>query len=407
VPASLKSAVRVEWLLIVALAGLAVLARIVGLRQDTGEVHNMSVWAHRLVAAGGWRGLSERIGNYNAPYLYLLLLATYLPGPLIITMKLVWTAFDVVLAFFTYKLVGLARPGRRVPVIAALIMVFVPTVVLNAAYIGQVDDMWGSLSVGALYFLLRRRYWWALSLCGAAVALKPLAIFFFPVVGLLLLAGRVPWRTVPAVPAVYLALDVPALLIGRDPRELLTIYSPGRQQGVISQLTYAAPSIYNFIPASPDRIGAIKLLGEILLAALILGVYYVLIVRRVELTDARIVTVSAFFAILVPFLLPGMHERYFFLADVLSVALVFFRPRLWYVPLLVESASLLCYLPFFFHRLGKFVPMTIPTTLMLAALVIVGYHVLRDAAPSGAGISRTPSVSPPEEQPATLPARPV
>ena len=372
---------RTEWLLLAALAGLAVFARVAGFRQDTGEVHNMSVWAHRLVAAGGWHGLSERIGNYNAPYLYLLLLAAYLPGPLIITMKLVWTVFDVVLAFFTYKLVGLARPGRRIPIVAALITVFLPTVILNAAYIGQVDDMWGSLSVGALYFLLRRRYWWALSLCGAAVALKPQAIFFFPVVGLLVLAGRVPWRTVLAVPAVYLALDVPALRAGRNPRELLTIYSPHRQESVINQLTYAAPSVYNFIPATPDRIGAIKLLGEISLAAVILGVYYVLLVRRVDLTDDRIVGVSVFFAILVPFLLPGMHERYFFLADVLSVALVFFRPRLWYVPLLVESASFLCYLPFFFHREGRFVPMTIPTTLMLAALVAVGYRLFVDAQP--------------------------
>jgi len=379
VPAPQKSAVRVEWTLIAALAVLAVVVRIAGLRQDTGEVHNMTVWADRLVAAGGWHGLSERIGNYNAPYLYLLLLAAYLPGPLIITMKLIWTAFDIVLALFTYKLVSVARPGRRIPVLAALIMVFVPTVVLNAAYIGQIDDMWGSLSLAALYFLLRRRYWWALALCGAALALKPLAIFFFPVVGLLLLAGRVPWRTVLAVPAVYLALDVPALLAGRDPRELLTIYSPYRQGAVIDQLTYAAPSVYTFIPASPDRIGAIKLLGEILLAALILGIYYVLIVRRVELTDARVVTVAVLFAILVPFLLPGMHERYFFLADVLSVALAFFRPRLWYIPLLVESASLLCYFPFFFHREGHFLPMTIPATLMLAALVAVGYRLFADA----------------------------
>lgn len=401
---NLKSAVRAEWLLIVALAALALLARLAGLRQDTGEVLNMSVWAHRLVAGGGWGGLSERIGNYNAPYLYLLLLATYLPGPLIIKMKLVWTAFDVVLAFFTYKLVGLARPGPRIPVIAALITVFLPTVVLNAAYIGQVDDMWGSLCVASLYFLLRRRYWWALSVLGAAFALKPQAIFFFPVIGLLLLAGRVPWRTVLAVPAVYLALDVPALIAGRDPRELLTIYSPHRQGSVINQLTYAAPSVYNFIPATPDRIGAIRVLGEIMLAALVLGIYYVLIVRRVDLTDARVVTISLLFAILVPFVLPGMHERYFFLADVLSVAVCFWRPRLWPVPLLVQTSSLLSYLPFFFHRVGHFMPMTILSALMLAALIIVGNQVMRDTATDPA-----PSVPSPrrlEEQPVTLPARP-
>jgi Gpi18-like mannosyltransferase len=380
VPTPVKPAVRIEWLLIVALAGLAVLARLVGLPHRTGDMVIFESWSRQLVAEGGWRGLGKEIGNYNAPFLYLLLFATYLPGPLIIKIKLVWIVFDVVLAFFTYKLVGLAGPSRRIPVIAALIMVFVPTVVLNASYYGQIDDMYASFAVGALYFLLRGRPWWGLALCGVALALKPQGIFIFPLVGLLLLAGRVPWRTLLAVPAVYLALDVPALLLGRSPGELLTIYSPSRQGQWITKLTYQAPSIYNFIPGSPDQIGAIKKLSEIFLVALILGIYYVLIVRRVELTAARIVTVSTLFAILVPFLLAGMHERYFFLADVMSVALVFFRPRLWYVALLVESASFLSYLPYLFHWPKTALPMAIPSTLMLAALVVVAYHVLGDAA---------------------------
>ena len=397
----LKPAVRVEWLLIVALAGLALLARLVGLHQHTGDTAIFESWARRLSAAGGLQGLSKEIGNYNAPFLYLLLFATHLPGPLLIKIKLVWTVFDVVLAFFTYKLVGLAWPGRRIPVVAALVMVFVPTVVLNASYYGQIDDMYASFSVGALYLLLRGRPWWGLAMCGVALSLKPQGIFIFPLVGLLLLAGRVPWRTLLAVPAVYLALDVPALLLGRSPSELLTIYSPSRQSQWITKLTYQAPSIYNFIPGSPDRNDSVKQLGEIFLVALVLGIYYVLIVRRVELTHARIVTASALFAILVPFLLAGMHERYFFLADVMSVALVFFRPRLWYVALLVESASFLSYLPYLFHWPATALPMTIPSTMMLAALIVVAYHVLRDAAkpaadPAGIPAPRTAT----EDEPA-------
>jgi Gpi18-like mannosyltransferase len=402
----LKPVVRVEWLLVVALAGLALLARLVGLHQRTGDMVIFETWSHQLVTAGGWRGLSKQIGNYNAPFLYLLLFATYLPGSLIVKIKLVWMVFDVVLAFFTYKLVGLAWPGRRIPVIAALIMVFVPTVILNASYYGQIDDMYASFCVGGLYFLLRGRPWWGLAMCGVALSLKPQGVFIFPLVGLLLLAGRIPWRSLLAVPAVYLALDVPALLLGRDPGELLTIYSPSRQSQWITRLTYQAPSIYNFIPGSPDRIDSIKKLGEIFLVALILGIYYVLIVRRVELTRARIVTVSALFAIMVPFLLAGMHERYFFLADVMAVALVFFRPRLWYVALLVESASFLSYLPYLFHWTKATLPMTVPSTLMFAALIVVAYHVVRDAAqpaadPPGSGKARVPAARAAADDPVT------
>jgi hypothetical protein len=44
-----------------------------------------------------------------------------------------------------------------------------------------------------------------------------------------------------------------------------------------------------------------------------------------------------------------MHERYFYLAEVLTVIAVFHLPRrLWYVPILVQVASSLAYAKFLF-----------------------------------------------------------
>jgi Gpi18-like mannosyltransferase len=98
-------------------------------------------------------------------------------------------------------------------------------------------------------------------------------------------------------------------------------------------------------------------------------VAFTLIASRVDLDATRIVTASAVFAIGVPFVLPGMHERYFYLADVLTVVLAFYRPRLWFVPLLVQTASLLSYLPFLFWQQphGPLVDLRVLATLMLAA----------------------------------------
>jgi hypothetical protein len=75
-----------------------------------------------------------------------------------------------------------------------------------------------------------------------------------------------------------------------------------------------------------------------------------------------------------------MHERYFFLADVLTVVLAFYRPRLWFVPLIVQAASLLSYLPFLFwdEPHGPFVSLKVLATMMLAALLITGYALLHD-----------------------------
>ena len=141
------------------------------------------------------------------------------------------------------------------------------------------------------------------------------------------------------------------------------------------------------------RLGTFKTLGYLFAAILVLGVIYTLIAGRYELDAERIVTAAVVFVLLVPFVLPGMHERYFYLADVLTVVLAFYRPRLWYVPLLVQAASLLSYLPFLFWEMPHrpFVDLRLLTTLMLAALLVTGYRLL--ASRRG-------------ESPAPLPTRP-
>jgi Gpi18-like mannosyltransferase len=384
-----KPAARAEWLLVLALIALAALARTAGLHTRTADMVVFEGWYQHLVERGGWRGLGTVVGNYNAPFLYVLALALILPGPVLLKIKAIFIAFDVLLAFFTYKVVGLRRPGRTA-VVAALVMVLLPTVVINASFYGQMDAMWASFALGGVYFLLRGRAWWGVALGTVSLAIKPQGLFIFPVVLLLALAGRIKWRTLLAAPAVFLGLDVPAVLLGRHPRELLTIYSMSRQGKHVPSLTLHAPSAYAFVPHAAGRVSAVWTLGYVFAAALVVGVCYVLVARRVPMTPDRIVTAAAFFAILLPFTLPGMHERYFFLADVLSVVLVFYRPRLWFVPLLVETSSLLAYEAFLFR--AQSVPLPTQAGLMLAALLTVGYALLRDAVVPPSGRSVQPSL---------------
>jgi Gpi18-like mannosyltransferase len=362
-----------EILLLAALAVLAALVRFAGRHEVTEDMRIFYAWSDQLRAAGGWRGLDQEIGNYNAPFLYLLALTLYLPGATLIKIKLVWVAFDVVLAFFTYKIVALRRPGWRLPAIAALIMLFLPTVAINASFYGQTDAMWAAFALAGVYYLLRDKPWWAVSMCTVALAFKPQGIFIFPLLGLLVLLGRLPWKSLLAAPLVYVALDLPAILLGRDPIELLTLYDPGRQAVHAPGLTSNAPSVFAFLPVS-SRIDTLRSIGYVLTAALILGLYYVLVVRRARLDRDQLVTAATVFVILTPYFLPGMHERYFYLADVMTLVLAFYRPRLWPVPLLVQAASFLAYQPFLFGRGKENLPLL--ALLMLAALIITTYSLV-------------------------------
>jgi Gpi18-like mannosyltransferase len=375
----LRAAPKAELLLIGVLVVLALLVRWTGRHEVTADMRIFYVWYDKLAAGGGVRGLSKEIGNYNAPFLYLLAILTYLPGSVLIKIKLTWFLFDVLLVYFTYRIVALRWAGWRIPTLAALVMAFLPTVVINSSFYGQCDAIWGAFALGGLYQLLRGRQWWGVALFTVALAFKPQAIFIFPLLALLALAGLLRWRTLLAVPLVYLVLDLPAIFAGRNPVELLTLYSPSRQAIHVPALTSNAASMYAFMPVT-TRLDTLKTLGYVFAAIFVVGVLYTLIASRVRLSPERIVTAAALFVILVPFLLPGMHERYFFLADVLTVVLAFYRPRLWFVPLIVQAASLLSYLPFLFWDTphGPLVGLKILATMMLAALLITGYALLHD-----------------------------
>jgi Gpi18-like mannosyltransferase len=400
-----------EWLLVAALAGLAVLARRAGWFIRTNDMAIFTQWVHQMQAAGGWRGIGREIGNYNAPFLYLLAVVIYLPGSLIVKLKAIFVVFDLALAFVTYRIVALRFADRRVPAAAALAMLLLPTVVINASWYGQMDAMWASFALAGVYFLMRDRPWVAVSLCAVSLAIKPQGIFIFPLLLLLALSGRLRWRTFLAVPAVLAVLDIPALLAGRSPMDLLTVYDLDRQAVHVPALTLRAPSLYAFIQAGP-RAGTVRVLGYIFAAAVILAVIYVLIVRNIQITRDRLVTYAALFSIAMPFLLPGMHERYFFLADITTVLLAIHRPRLWPVPLLVQAASLISLEPYLFGgRTPQMLPPAVPATLMLAALVTVLHHVLKDAF-AGESVPDTPAgleaeiSRPPGDRPAPLPTHP-
>jgi Gpi18-like mannosyltransferase len=401
-PTSRQPSPYAEALLIAALAALAVLARWAGWREKTDDMNIFFQWYNQMKANGGLQGLGTEIGNYNAPFLYCLWAVMHLPGPLILKIKAVWCVFDVVLAVFAYKVVALHRPGRRIPAIAALVTVLLPTVVLNASLLGQVDAMWAAFAVGGVYYLLRDRPWLGVALCGISLAFKPQGIFIFPLLLLLALAGKIKWRTLLAAPAVFVALDLPAILLGRDPFELLTIYDMDRQSRNVRLLTHRAPSIFTFIPDN-SRGDSLRTLGYILAAAVVLGVIYVLVVRAVEWTRPRIVLAAAFFSLLLPYLLPGMHERYFYLADVLTLMLAFYRPRLWYVAALVQAGSLLSYVEYLATGSPKLLPMAVPATLMLAALLILGYRLLSEAfTDPPAPVAETPVATSVRRPPTTL-----
>jgi Gpi18-like mannosyltransferase len=359
---------------IVVLGGIAIRASFLG-HQTTDYGTYFKPWYDFIVQHGGFFALKYDFANYNVPYLYLLAALTYIPVPALFGVKAIAVVFDFLLGFFAYRIVAVRYPRSWWPILAGAVVIYLPTVVLNSSMWAQVDAIYSAFGLGGVYFVLRRRPWLACLFFGFALAFKLQAVFLFPALLLFVLMRRVPWQALLLIPTVYLLLDVPAVLVGANFSTLVKVYV--NETNTYDQLTLNAPNIYqywgNFSYSKP-----LRPLGLAVTEFLVLSLIFLAVVRRIQLTTSHIVLAATVSALLVPYVLPSMHERYFYLADGLTVISAFYLPRrLWPLPVLEQFSSAFSYAPFLLGR--NLIDFVILSTVMLAALLLALWATVQDS----------------------------
>jgi Gpi18-like mannosyltransferase len=304
------------------------------------------------IRSGGFAAMAGGYSNYTPPYLYLLGLAKPLYPLLGVqpTVKLIDVVFDLVGAAATAAIVSRVTGLCARAVAAGATFLVLPTVLVNGLYWGQCDVIYADCILLFVLATLRGAPLTAMALLGVAFALKFQAVFVAPYVLWLLVRRAVaPWHVL-AIPVVYAVAMIPALVAGRPAGELATIYLA--QSGFYHELSMHAPNGYAFItghvPTALFR--PVVLLGIAATAAAIVA--FALLLRRLPDTPRVRLLVAAAAVVVMPFVLPQMHDRYFFLADVLTLAAAFVVPRLWPAAALMQLGSLLGYSGFLldFHR---------------------------------------------------------
>jgi Gpi18-like mannosyltransferase len=329
-------------------------------------------WYDRIRELGGFPALRENLGNYTPPYLYLLTLATYLAEwiPRLYAIKLISIAFDFICGYLVYKIVRLRYPRGLAPLAALLVVIFAPTVVLNSAYWGQVDAAYTAALLACLYFLLKKHNALAFSAFGLALAFKLQAIFLAPVLIVLCLKRQVAWKNLLLIPLIYFISIVPAWLLGRPLDDLLTIYL--RITDSHKDLTLHAPNLYQWFPTDKAVRTPLTVLALILAVLAVLLLIVVTWRIRVLITGGSLIELALVSALLVPYFLPRMHERYFFVADVIAIVFAFYYPRFFFVPIGIGLVSLFAYTPFLFNQI--IVPLPILAFVELVLLIVVATH---------------------------------
>ncbi len=334
-------------------------------------------WQATLIEHGRWLSLKHPVGDYFPAYYEMAILSSLLEPHLsrVAQVKLVPFCFDLLSAAIAYPLAAVLQKSSATQVSPAprILAVFAvlagPTVIVNSAVMGQQDMTFTFFLLTTVLSVAAGAGALAPLFFGLALAFKLQAIFLSPFFLAMILRRRIPWWSLLLLPAGWLIALTPPLLVGASLREYVSL--PFTQMSEIPALAVNVGNpwiIANFLHL-PARIGV---LCGMLVSACAGSAIVVLGLRRAADTACGIVAIAALSLLTMPYILPKMHDRYFFPAEVLLCILA--CVDLSFVPpaALVVVASLISYAGYFTEYSHH--PWT---ALSLAANTLALYIVVR------------------------------
>jgi len=368
--------------LIAALLILALVLRWLALPFQSHDMQDFLLqWFDYIVTHGRFAALSDNFYNYTPPYIYMMTTVSYLDGVVdrVTLIKSISILFDGISAFLIYKIALLVRPDQRLAMLAAALFLNLPTLILNGAVWGQCDIIYTTFLLAFAYYLMRGCPFQAILMYAIALSLKVQAIFLAPFFIYLLLTRAIPWRALILPPMIYGLLMLPAALAGRSWVSLIGVYAG--QAGFMHSLSAHAPNAYLFFQDGLSEqarswFGYGGLLVAGLVSLLVLASHFRL---RPPLPPLFVILAVTLWLSLEPSLLPRMHDRYFFPADMFAFLFACLVPRAWWIAVLFQAGSALAYAQYLASSVPDFPVDTvyaahIGAVAMIAAVLGVAWY---------------------------------
>ena len=315
---------------LIAIAAAALVLRLFLFDHQSGDYNVfLSQWISQMRTLPGVKPITTPIGDYNMPYLYFLFFVSRVKLYDLYLIKLFSVVFDFVLALGAVKLVGLFSKSDGASIAAFCAVLFMPTLFLNSAYWGQCDVIYTALSVWALYFALKGRPVASVVFFALAFSFKIQTIFILPIIIFLILKHKISLKHLVFFPVTFFLTLLPSLLCGRNFYDTFSIYID--QTSSYPSLTLNCPTLWALFPESEfDVFGsaALFLSGGLCLA------FGVFVYTKKDKLNSKLLFDTAFiFTLIIPFLLPRMHERYFYLAEAMSaIYIILHKDRILVAP---------------------------------------------------------------------------
>jgi Gpi18-like mannosyltransferase len=307
-------------------------------------------WLEFIRAHGHWLALRYPVGQYFPFYLYLLATSSYLDqliSPLG-QIKLIPLTFDFYAAAMAYRVVkqleaydDAATPNSYSPIVAFFAVFALPSLLIDGALWGQCDSILVSLLLATVFYVLRGSPIRAAICFGLAFSFKIQAVFLGPFLLALLLRGRLRFQAALLIPLVWVASITPIVLLGRSFRGVLQIFTQQSQEYNALAMNVANPwCLYERFHLGYPFGLHVGLVLTILAAGILTFIGY----KNENLGLTWLFLFATTTLVVMPYIMPKMHDRYFLAGQVFLVILACHKTKFLVPAALLECALILPYI---------------------------------------------------------------
>lgn len=330
----------------------------------------LAPWFDYLKNNGGILALANYPGNYNAPYMTIMALLTYIPVKSLYSIKFVSVIFDFGLALSSACLVKyLVNKNKNISFfITYAVILFLPEVLMNSGIWGQCDSGYTMFIVLALLYLLKEKYIISFIHLGIAFSLKLQFIFILPLfIVIYIVKKRYSILHFLIIPLVNFILCLPAIIIGKPIGELISIYF-GQVNEYKQYMSLNFLNLYSLV----DNSGKILYYVGIILTVIVcfLMLLYI-IVKKVKFNDQKILNLGLWFVVMVTYLLPCMHERYLYMGGILAVIYYIVYKKNYLLTISIIMCTILTY---FHYLFGLYLTTGYKAIFSVGYLIVIAYY---------------------------------
>jgi Gpi18-like mannosyltransferase len=340
----------------------------------------------------GWMSDIQEVGffkfytidaDYSPLFLFFIAIISMIPGGDMVSingytfhpvhmylLKSVYFLTDVLSALAIYLILYHILKDKIKSTLGYCIFLILPAQFTNSALWGNCDSVYVCFFLYAIYFLLKRKDYLVWYFFGLALSLKMQSIFLLPFLIYLCLSKRLKfYPIIMAVLAILLSF-LPSYCCGASFTQPFSYFS--RQVNGYSNVTLGCANFWHFfgvtnMDSSSEPFNKASTWIGLVLITFFCAVIYL---RKIKLTDENILYVATFLISIVPYFLPHMHERYFYILDVLVVvySLLSHKKR-HYLILLMQLSSFIAYYHYMMDFSKYFIDVLGEDSVTLAAII--------------------------------------